>query len=253
MPARQIVLCASEGSATQPYQAAVESLGRVFCFYPVSFVHYFDLSMPALKPETPLIFTSSHGVRAFAQKNELRTNPVYTVGNSTKETALEFGFQTVHSADGDAHDLARLLVQDLKTAQTNPYASPLAAPIYVRADDVAKDLASLVLANGLMIREVIGYENKATDRLPSDLLKSLDTGDIETMIFLSAAGAKGFADLIQQYGREKRLMRVKALCLSGAVLTSLSVLPFAVREISKTPARDAMIELIQSVHENEKE
>ncbi len=60
-----------------------------------------------------LAFTSLNGVRAFVKLNARRNVPVFCVGDRTAEEARAAGFLQTRSADGDVHDLQRLIETQL--------------------------------------------------------------------------------------------------------------------------------------------
>ena len=58
-----------------------------------------------------LVFTSSHGVAAFAALESRRDLPVFAVGPATETAARGAGFAVVHGADGDQADWAKLVAE----------------------------------------------------------------------------------------------------------------------------------------------
>ena len=63
-----------------------------------------------------MLFTSSNGVRAFAELSPRRDLPAFAVGDATAAAALAAGFTQFKSAGGDVRDLARLVASSLKPA-----------------------------------------------------------------------------------------------------------------------------------------
>lgn len=67
---------------------------------------------PDLTGVAALAFTSRNGVDAFAALSDIRSLPVFTVGDATAEAARASGFPAVRSAAGALEDLARLLAAE---------------------------------------------------------------------------------------------------------------------------------------------
>src|SRR5262249_16960111 len=63
-----------------------------------------------------LLFTSSNGVRAFAELSPRRDLPCFAVGDATAAAARGAGFDRVESAGGDVRDLTRLVAEKLQPA-----------------------------------------------------------------------------------------------------------------------------------------
>ena len=234
---RKIVVTRTGGDA-EDYAAAIRVAGYLPLFEPLLDIAFTDADMDA-HPETPLIFTSSHGVQAFAARNAERAHPVYTVGDSTAKAALEAGFEKVESASGTVEDLVSLLIQKAKTG--------LRPPIYVRGAEISRDLREILKKSGIFIGEIIAYKANPIEKLSIPLLKSMDNREIYAVMLFSGRGGAHFAALMEQYGRAVRLKQTKALCLSEAVLQSVSVLPFQQALVAGTPDRHGMLELIETI------
>lgn len=238
MNANKILITKTEQDGTE-LAHAVRKAGFKPVFEPMLTIDYVEDGWPAIAPNAPLIFTSSHGVRAFANANPRRSHPVYAVGTSTAETARFLGFSNVATAAGTAQDIAEMLTLLPKT--------DLISAIYVRAADVSQDLKQILAKNDLFIDEFVGYKANPVENLSLNLLKSLDNREIYAVFLFSNRGARVFAELVEQYGRAVRLKPIKALCISDSVLQSVSVLPFQRGLIARTPDRYGMMELLEGI------
>jgi uroporphyrinogen-III synthase len=94
-----------------------------------------------------LAFTSRNAVAAFADLSGRRDLSVFTTGEATAAAARSLGFIDVISADGDVHDLARLIVE----RRPGPVLHPGAA-------EPAGDLAGQLAKAGLAARSIAVYE-----------------------------------------------------------------------------------------------
>lgn len=199
-------------------------------------IGYLSPVLPPIDEDTPLVFTSANGVRAFCRLNTQRTSPVYAVGRNTADEARQNGFTQIESASGTAQDLVALL--------TSPAKAGMKTPLYVRARDISQDLVGLCGQKGLAMTEIILYWADPVEKLSLELLKKIDSRDIAAVMAFSARGAKVFAELIEQYGRTPRMKTIKALCIGEGVVNSLSVLPFEAVVVASTPDRYGMIKLL---------
>lgn len=229
-----VILRAPEESGE--ISAAIEERGYESLAEAVLHIDFLPTELPDLEEDTPLVFTSSNGVHAFCRLESRRTYPVYTVGRNTADEARRGGFQKIESAFGTVEDLVELL--------TGPVKADLKTPLYIRAEDISKDLVELCAARNLTINEVVAYRAQPADKLSIDLLKKADSRQIEAVMVFSARGGEVFADLVQQYDRTLRMKTIKALCIGEGVVHSLSVLPFSEVIVASTPDRYGMIKLL---------
>lgn len=215
---------------------AVRERGLIPLTEPVLSIEYFPVDMPETGPEHPLIFTSAHGVQAFARLSAERDHPIYTVGRNTADAARQAGFVQVKSASGTVSDLVDLL--------SGAFEAGLKSPIYIRGEDISQNLSEILRGKGIKIDEIIVYRTISAEKLSLDVLKSLVSREIKAVMVFSAKGGRVFSDLIRQYGREGQCKIIKALCIGEGVVESVSVLPFQEVVVAPTPDRYGMIELL---------
>ena len=206
---------------------------------PVLTVEYRPDALPEIATDIPLIFTSSNGVRAFAEKSNGRDHPVYTVGRNTADEARQAGFRNIESASGTIDDLVNLLTSEAKTGLTSAF--------YIRGRDISGDLKGILAKNGINIDEFIAYNTDQVQNLTVNLLKSLDNREIKAVMLFSSRAGQSFAELIEQYDRTYRMKAIKALCISNAVLESVSALPFGDVLVADKPDRYGMIRLLEKL------
>ena len=168
-----------------------------------------------------LLFTSSNGVRAFAELSQRRDMPCFTVGDATA-AARSAGFARVESAGGDVRDLARLVSEKLQPAGGLLF--------HAAASAVAGDLAAAVEGAGFGLRRAVLYEAKPAERLADETLRRLADGAIDWVLFFSPRTAQTFVKLIEATPVADRLRlaggiaRTEALCLSPAVADAVQKL-----------------------------
>src|SRR5262249_38621922 len=166
-----------------------------------------------------LLFTSSNGVRAFAELSQRRELPCFTVGDATAAAARSAGFAQVESAGGDVRDLARLVSEKLQPAGGLLF--------HAAASAVAGALAAAGGAAGFGLRRAVLYEAKPAERLADETLRRLADGAIDWVLFFSPRTAQTFVKLIEAAPVADRLRLAggiaptQALCLSPAVAGAL--------------------------------
>lgn len=213
---------------------AVKEHGYAPFFEPVLFVEPVE-SANFSPPQAgmPLIFTSANAVRFFASLYEGRDHEVFTVGDNTADVAKGVGFTKIQSASGTADDLVELCLQ-----------TGLKQFLYVRGEQISRDLKEILAPKGVKLDEIIVYQAKIAENLSVNLLKMLDKHEIKAVMVFSARGAKAFSDLIEQYGRTLRMKELSALCIGQGVVDSLSVLPFKEVVVAPQPDRYGMMTLL---------
>ena len=234
----KILITASRGESEDLSQA-VRAAGFEPLFEPMLAIEPVEGGWPEITADAPVIFTSSHAVDVFARNKEGRGNPLYMVGQQTAEAARALGFTDIRAVardvDGLIEILSRLPQKELILA------------FYARGEDISRDLKQIFEKNGINIAEFICYKARPVENLSLNLLKSLDNREINAIMVFSSRGGKVFAELIEQYDRAVRLKATKALCISEAVLQSVSVLPFQQGLIARTPDRYGMMDLLTEI------
>jgi len=235
MMARHVVILRPNDNSSE-LSTAIRDRGMEPIIEPILSIQYLQADYSGVEPDSPLIFTSANAVKAFAAVNSTRDHPIYTVGRNTADIARSSGFQNIESALGTVDDLVELFTNTLKTTQN--------APVYVRGDDISADLSGIFAKKGLNIVEITAYKAHPAENLSINLLKAADKGQISGIMFFSARGARTFAALAEQYGRQRAMKAIKALCISDAVVDCLTGLPFQEVVVAVQPNRYGMIQLL---------
>ena len=238
MKANKVLITTSRGEG-EALSQAVRASGFEPIYEPMLSIDYVEQGWPDIAADAPLIFTSFHGVEALARHWEVRSNPVYVVGKETAETARSYGFEDVRGTAPTVENLIDML-------SLLPEKELISA-FYARGADISRDLGQILREKGAILSEFVCYNARPVENLTINLLKSLDNREINAVMLFSSRGAKAFAGLIEQYDRAVRLKSTKALCISEAVLKSVSVLPFQQGLIARTPDRYGMMELLTEI------
>ncbi len=127
-----------------------------------------------------IVFTSANGVHAVAAAKVPSDVHVWCVGPSTAEAARVGGYTHVIEGDGNADDLARLIV-----------ASGIDGPLlHVANEAAAGNLVALLRAAGRDARFCAPYRTEAEESLSSEALTAL-LGASPVILLLHSAKAAG--------------------------------------------------------------
>jgi len=186
-----------------------------------------------------VIFTSANGVRAFAKLTDDRSLPAYCVGDATARTCHDYGFDTVHSANGDIHDLAKLIRKMVDPANGFLF--------HPAARKTAGDLGQMLLADGYQIDRQTVYEAQESNTLPEDVIEALREHHIEAILFFSPRTAETFVKLVYSYKLERDLAGTSAICLSPAVQSKISDLTWHRTCVASQPTQEYLLSELGSL------
>jgi uroporphyrinogen-III synthase len=164
--------------------------------------------------------------------------PLYTVGGRSAEAARAAGFATVRSADGDAHDLVRLVAQQLTGA-----AAPL---LYLAGEDRSVDLAEQLGRHRLMVRTAVVYRAAAAERLPREAEQAIAVGDIDGVLHYSRRSAAAFLRCADAAGLRKRVLALIHFSLSAQVAAPVAEAGTADIRTAARPEELALLDLVGS-------
>ncbi len=223
MTRRAVIL--TQSGDTGPYDAAIRARGSDPLLQPILSIIHSDAPLPDLTRFNALVFTSVHAVDVFAGQSARRDLRVYTVGDTTAARARAAGFADVHSASGDARDLEKLIADVNKNHL-----------LYLCGADIARSFAGVTAH--------IAYAAHPVESLDPSCRARIAQGGVESILFLSPRGGENFVRLVRAEGLETAVSGIKALCISPAVLESVSILPWAKTAVAARPDRDAMLALL---------
>jgi uroporphyrinogen-III synthase len=190
-------------------------------------------------PWAAVLFTSANAVRAVAAHprfGELVGLPAYAVGARTQAAAAAAGFTNVRSADGDVHDLARLVAAEL---------APAGLPLLHPAGDArAGDLAGALNAHGLEVATVVVYRSVMATDLPPEVCDALASGAIDAVLHYSARTATAFMAAATRAGLSDRVIGIRHLGLSVQVASPLKAAGVASPEVAAEPNEEALFACI---------
>lgn len=192
-------------------------------------------------PFAAVLTTSANAARAVAAHGrigELRGVPLYTVGRRSAEAAKAAGFTTVHSADGDAHDLVRIVVRELMGA---------AAPVlYLCGEERSVDVSVELARHGLKTRTAVVYQATAAERLPSQAEQAIAAGELDGVLHYSRRSAETFVRCAAAMDLQEGALALLHFCLSAQVAEPLLAADTTHVRVASRPEENALLELVES-------
>lgn len=185
-----------------------------------------------------VVMTSANAPNAIAHNSArglLIKLPGFAVGRRSAEAAQHVGFTDVASANGDVHDLVRLIA-----ARFDKNKAPL---LYLAGEDRATDLLAELSARGIPAEMRVVYR-AVTTPLPPPLVEALKAGEVDAVLHFSRRSADNYVTGARTAGISGPALAVRQLCLSEHVaepLAGASRIAIAVR-----PDEAALIELLSA-------
>jgi uroporphyrinogen-III synthase len=192
-------------------------------------------------PFAAVLTTSANAARAIAKHPrvaELWSVPLYTIGRHSAEAARVMGFAVTQSAEGDAHDLIRLVARELAVG-----APPL---LYLAGEDRSIDLAEELAPHGLTVRTAVVYRAATAVRLPSAVEQAIAAGALDGVLHYSRRSAAAF---VRCAGVARLIAPALALthfCLSAHVAALLAAAEASDIRIAARPEEAALLDLVGS-------
>jgi uroporphyrinogen-III synthase len=190
-------------------------------------------------PFAAVLTTSANAARAVAghvRFDELRNVPLYTVGGHSAEAARVSGFAVTQSAEGDAHDLIRLVARELPGG-----APPL---LYLAGEDRSIDLAEELAPHGLTVRTAVVYRAAAAERLPRGAEQAIAAAELDGVLHYSRRSADIFLRCADAAGLRERVLMIPHFCLSTQVAAPLADAGAVAIRVALQPDEEALLELI---------
>jgi uroporphyrinogen-III synthase len=190
-------------------------------------------------PWSAVLMTSANAARvvaAYPQFYELRSSPLFAVGQRTADAARVAGFFDVRSADGDAKALARLVSEEMGRTR-----GPL---LYLAGEHRAGNLASDIAAFGTSVQTVAIYRAIAATFLPQAAREALERRGVNGVLHFSQRTAEIYLGCAQSAGILDSALVPTQYCLSEQVARPLVAAGATRIRIAPKPEETLLIELI---------
>ena len=197
-------------------------------------------------PWGAVLITSANAVRAVTahpRKAELLALPVFAVGRRSAEAARAAGLADVVSADGNADDLARLILARLILVRA-PAAPPNHPLLYLAGEDRAADLAGALATHGIVVHTVVVYRAVAETALPAAVRDALAAGTVDGVLHYSRRSANALAALAMDADIGLKSLATRHYCLSAQVAEPLRQGGVATVAVARRPDEAALLALL---------
>lgn len=191
-------------------------------------------------PWAAFLVTSANalwGLAGHTHRDEVRSVPVFTVGERTAQATRDLGFIAVSSADGNVNDLANLVATRLK---------PPARLLYLAGEDRSGDLAGDLRAKGFAVESVVVYRVVAAAKLPQAAADALACG-VDGVLHFSRRSAETYLNAARAAGMLASALKPAHFCLSGQIAEPLARAGAATIRVAPRPVEAALIELIEPI------
>lgn len=212
---------------------------------------YTPLDAPLLRAEpvvvprplvtSPLVLLTSRMAlqNCAVRKSELADllpRSCYCVGDKTAEEARAFGFTDVHSAQGDAKELAQLVLAQ----------GPLNPILHLCGEEPSLEPKASLTAAGRAFHRWPIYRIVETSGLAPEVETALKERQIAAALFYSPRTARVFVRHIQEKGLQSCCQSLIGIGLSKAVADVLSDLVFKRVVCAEAPSEAALLDSLRT-------
>ncbi len=160
-----------------------------------------------------------------------------TVGAATAARARLTGFTDVHSADGDARDLAALA-----RARCTQTGAPL---LLVHGAGQGDALAAALLADGFQVGRAAVYQARPASHMPAAVASAWRSRQIGAALFFSAETARAFVTLVTAGRSAAAAANALAVAIGAPAAAALAPLPWGAVRVADRPDQEAMLALLR--------
>jgi len=216
--------------------ARVREAGLPYICAPMLVISPMETGLPPLVDVQGLLLTSANGVRAFCAVSDRRDLTAWCVGPATLQAAKEAGFERLEHADGNAKDLAELVLAKASKAA--------GALVHVANVAAAGNLAKQLCEAGFTVEFAPLYAAEPQKTAAEGVIEALKARETCTVLVHSAKGADAFANLLG----EEDYARHQIVAVSEAAAKPLTGYGFGKIHIAKRPNETALLEALFSTY-----
>lgn len=223
-------------------QLAGVAANDLFVLLPLMAVEPVAFSLPDPSGVSGVIFSSSNGVRFFAERAgaSFASLPVYAVGPGTARQAAASGFHNVSAVARDARALQGIL-------SGFPISPGVRTRLlFVRGEDVHTDFASVLDPSRYEVQSLTVYRARAiawTEKQAGAVLRGPAIGGVT---FFSERTARLFVRNAQEAPALLNLKKAEALCISNEVLEAVRPFWDGPLYAASSPDQEGMADLVLS-------
>lgn len=216
-------------------RADLEALGYSTIVEPLLTIERIDQPLPSLDDVQAIALTSAHAASALDAKVE--NLPIYTVGEATAEAARSAGCKNVHSADGNALDLAGLIMKACL-----PDAGVI---LHLAGEVVRAGLAETLTEHDFDVQRHATYRAVPCPRLSDELIASWSRHEIDAVLLFSPRTSAIMVRLLKKHGLESHVDSTAAICLSEETAMPCRALTWRTICPAAQPNQQALIRALE--------
>lgn len=197
---------------------------------------------PADLPDPAALMLTSRNaawaVSRWPQAAGWHDRPVFVTGRGTAEAATKAGFVDVRSADGDARDLAELLMREIE-----PTMRPILRPA---ARNRSETFLQELRCKDYDIRTVEAYRAEMAPAFDREIRSGLHSGRIDAVLIYSRRTAEAFRLVVEEGGLLGELKGLRLYVLSKRVAEPIIGLDVNI-VVANKPDEDTLLSLLPAV------
>ena len=214
----------------------LKKIGIKSSIFPIFDLIYLDPMLPNIDEFSYIITSSRNGVRSFAKKFLERDLTIYVVGEGSAQEAKKYGFKNIILGNNNIKELCRKI-----NLNVNKDSGKL---LYVSGKYQSYDVVRDLRVNGYKIENLVLYDLNPHSYLTEGVLKKLEDGIINGVVFFSPRSATVFSYLLKKARKDNITKRLRAFCLSKKIAEKVNKLNWKMTYISATSSKASLIDLL---------
>ncbi len=192
-------------------QSTLVSKGLEYLYDPLLQIKYFPIPGSLVQKKwTGIFVTSQHALWALRDNvTFLQGIPLWCVGEKTASLAKKLGFQRIQEAQGSVENLQEIFLNKANTSLW-PF-------LYIRGQEVSKDLKANLELYGYQVEEYIAYEAMPCSNFSVSVQKAFQENTIRGVCLFSIRGAETFFTLMEKCGFSRTKKDIILFCLSPEI------------------------------------
>ncbi|MBL41732.1 MAG: hypothetical protein CMM49_03615 [Rhodospirillaceae bacterium] len=192
--------------------------------------------LPDIKEFKYILTSSRNGIRTFAKNFTERELTLYVVGEGSAQEAKNQGFKNIIVGNNSMSELCKNINSTL-----NKNSGKL---LYVSGVYQNYDVTRYLRFNGYRIENLVLYDLNPISYLSEGVLKKLEDGIINGVLFFSPRSAIIFSDLLKKARKDNIAEQLRAFCLSKKIAEKVNKLNWKMTYVSATSNKASLIDLL---------
>ena len=227
---------------TRPIAQALKTKERLEAFgHDVCLAPMLEIVFPACSDIDPgqfraIAVTSLNAIDALLQRadrDQLQSLPMFTVGDKSARQAERAGWQQVTSASGTVDDLVALLA--------SKYCDSTGSILYAAGVNRAGDLAGGLATQSVEVVTAEVYHARPVDHLASEIVDKLRQDRMDAIFIYSARTALIFLQCVRNVDLLAEVRRIRTCVLSEAIAAPFRAAGFENMTVATEPNESSLL------------